>query len=87
MHCTFPVSAPFPHPSSLQVRNNSTLCAAPLLAHPLMRRRVQALHRFMDVLLFMLPSGTLLLPGGSVHGSASSAWMAAELEQSREERQ
>lgn len=48
----------------LQVRRNSSLCAAPLLTHPLTQQRLRRLHRVMRVLLMVLPSGTLLLQGG-----------------------
>ncbi len=48
---------------ALQVRNNASLCAAPLLAHPLTQRRLRRLYHVMDMLLLVLPTGALLLPG------------------------
>lgn len=39
------------------VRRNSSLCAAPLLAHPLMAGRIQCLYAVMDVFILLLSGG------------------------------
>ena len=50
--------------SLTMVRSNPTLCAAPLLTHPLTAQRIRSFHGAMRLL-------TLMLPGGEPSAAAS----------------
>ena len=56
-------------PRLLQVRGNSTICAAPMLTHPLTKSRIRYFHRGMHLLAYVLP-------GGQAAGWAAAGWAA-----------
>ncbi|PRW45349.1 hypothetical protein C2E21_5920 [Chlorella sorokiniana] len=59
--------------SLAMVRSNRSLCAAPLVMHPLSRARIHTLHGAMRL-------ATLGLPGGAGHGLASATSLSPQQE-------
>lgn len=65
---------PAPGLPLLQVRSNASLCAAPLLSHPLTQQRLQSLYSWMGLLFAVLPGGPpAAAPDSGWHG-LSVAW-------------
>lgn len=64
-----PLRPPWP-----QVRDNSSLCATPLLSHPLTAQRIRSLHSAMRLLAAFLPGKSRVRPAAAARRIAVVGW-------------